>query len=109
MAWLVSDGHVLASLEVAEGWRGRARGLVGREGIEGAMLIRPAKGVHTIGVRFSIDVAYCDGSLQVLEIVTMSPRRIGRPRLAARAVIEAEAGSFHRWGIEPGMSLEVKS
>ena len=108
MAWLVSDGHVLASLEVAEGRHERARGLIGRDAIEGAILLRPARAVHTVGMRFPIDVAYCDGALTVLEIVTMRPRRLGRPRLSARAVVEAEAGSFHRWGIEPGIRLEVK-
>lgn len=109
MAWLVSDGHVLASLEVAEGLRERAKGLIGRDALEGAILLRPARGVHSVGLRFPIDVAYCDGSLNVLEVVTMQPRRVGRPRLGARAVLEAEAGSFHRWGVEPGIRLEVRT
>ena len=109
MAWLVSEGHVLASLEIAKGFRGRSRGLIGRDGIEGALLLRPARSVHTVGMRFPIDVAYCDGSLTVLEITTMAPRRVGRPRLSARAVLEAEAGCLKRWGIEPGMTLEVRA
>ena len=108
MAWLVSDGQVLASLEIAEGFGGRTRGLIGRDGIQGAILLRPARGVHTVRLRFPIDVAYCDDSLKVLETVTMRPRRVGRPRLAARAVLEAEAGCFERWGIVPGIVLEVK-
>jgi len=108
MAWLVSEGHVLASLEVAEGMRERARGLIGRDGVEGALLIRPARAVHTVRMRFTIDVAYCDAAFKVLEVQRMRPQRVGRPRLAARAVLEAEAGSFHRWGIEPGMVLEVR-
>ena len=35
-------------------------GLLGRDGIEGALLLRPARSVHTLGMRFAIDVAFCD-------------------------------------------------
>jgi uncharacterized membrane protein (UPF0127 family) len=108
MSWLVSDGQVLASLEVADGFASRARGLLGRNAIDGALLLRPARGVHTVGMRFPVDVAYCDRSLRVIDVVTMQQHRIGRPRWTARAVLEAQAGSFQRWGIHPGMVLEVR-
>lgn len=107
MPWLLRDGEVLASVEVASGARGRARGLLGRDGIEGAMLLAPAASVHTLGMRFALDVAYCDADLVVLEVVGMARWRVGRPRRAARAVIEAEAGAFERWRLEPGDELEV--
>ena len=109
MAWLVNDARVMASAELAESRVERRRGLLGRDELEGALVLRPCRWVHTIGMRFPIDVAYCDVTMKVLEVVSMQPHRVGRPRLAARAVIEAEAGSFHRWGVEPGMTLEVKA
>ncbi len=59
MAWLVRDGKVLATIEVAESLRSRTRGLLGRDGIDGALLIEPARSIHTVGVHFPIDVAYC--------------------------------------------------
>lgn len=108
MPWLVSDDRVLASLEVADTFRARRRGLLGRDGHHGAILLRPARAVHTLAMRFPIDVAHCDRELTVLRIVTMAPHRIGRPVRGARAVVEAEAGSFDRWGIRPGDRLEVK-
>ncbi|MGI8662186.1 MAG: DUF192 domain-containing protein [Acidimicrobiales bacterium] len=106
--WLVRDGDVLATLEVADSARGRSKGLLGRDGIEGALLLRPARSVHTIGMRFPIDVAFLDGALAVLATVTMRPGRIGMPRLGARAVIEAEAGAFARWSLRVGDQLEIK-
>lgn len=106
--WLVRDGDVLATLEVADSARGRSKGLLGRDGIEGALLLRPARSVHTIGMRFPIDVAFLDGALVVLATVTMRPGRIGMPRLSARAVIEAEAGAFARWSLRVGDQLEIK-
>ena len=108
MAWLVLQDRVLATLEVADSWRARATGVLGRDGLDGALMFRPAHAIHTVGVRFTIDVAYCDRDLRVLEVVTMPPNRIGRPRLRAKVVFEAPERSFERWGVRVGDQLEVR-
>jgi len=109
VAWLIRDGEVLAALEVAEGRWARSRGLLGRDGIDGALLLQPARSVHTVGMRFPIDVAFCDGDLRVVHIVCpMARYRLGVPRIRARMVIEAEAGAFERWRLRPGDQLEIK-
>jgi uncharacterized membrane protein (UPF0127 family) len=108
VAWLLRDGEVLASLEVAGSRRARSRGLLGRDGVDGALLLRPCRSVHTVGMRFPIDVAFCDDELRVLRIVTMPRHRLSRLVWRSRAVIEAEAGAFARWGLRPGDQLEVK-
>jgi uncharacterized membrane protein (UPF0127 family) len=108
MAWLVHEGRVLATLEVPEGHRGRRRGLLGRSGIDGAMLLAPTRSVHTVGMRFPIDAAQCDADLRVLRVVTLPPNRVLRPVRGARAVVEAEAGAFARGSIRPGDCLEVR-
>jgi uncharacterized protein len=108
MAWLVRDGEVLATLEVAESAGARTRGLLGRAGIEGALLLQPARSVHTLGMRFPIDVAYVDRDLNVIRTRAMRPWRLGRIVFKARGVIEAEAGSFARWDLKPGDQLEIK-
>lgn len=105
--WLVRDGEVLASVEVADTMSSRMAGLLGRDGIDGAMLIKPARSVHTFGMKFPMDVAFCDGQLQVLVVRTMVRNRMSLPRLKARCVIEAEAGAFERWGLKVGDRLEV--
>ena len=109
MPWLLRDGEVLASLEVAEDVRTRSRGLMGRPSFDGAILLKPSMQVHTLGMRFAIDVAYLDRDLRVVDIVTdMRPRRLGRPRFGARAVVEAESGCFARWNLRVGDELEVQ-
>ncbi len=108
MAWLLKDGDVLATLEIADGFEARLRGLLGRDGIEGALLLRPARSVHTFGMRFPIDVAYCDRDLRVLDVCSMRRHRMGRPRLRAHCVIEAEEGAFERWKLRPGDELEIR-
>ena len=109
MPWLVADGRVLASVEIADAYRSRAKGLLGRNGIDGALLLRPARSVHSFGMRFPIDVAFCDADLYVLDIVVLRPHRMTLPRWRARAVIEAEAGAFDRWGVHVGDQVEVRS
>ena len=108
MAWLVRDGEVLATVEVAEGSNARSRGLLGRDGIEGAILLQPAKSVHTIGMRFPIDVAHLDHDYVVLRTCTMHRWRLGRVVFKASAVLEAEAGTFAHWELKPGDQLEIK-
>jgi uncharacterized membrane protein (UPF0127 family) len=108
VSWLLRDGEVLASLEVAATRATRRKGLLGRDGIEGALLIEPARSVHTFGMRFPIDVAWCDRQLTVLRTATVVPNRMTRSVLSARSVIEAEAGSFVHWGLSVGDRLERK-
>jgi len=107
--WLLREDEVLATLEVAEDRRSRRKGLLGRDGVEGALLLTKARSVHTLGMRFPIDVAFCDADLRVLRVTTMPRHRIGRPCLKARCVIEAEAGAFAHWELRPGDRLEVKA
>jgi len=109
MPWLVAEDKVVASLEVAASRADRRRGLLGRDGIEGAMILSPARSVHTVRMRFPIDVAHVDAEMVVISVVTMAPWRVGRWRRRSRHVIEAEAGSLRRWGIETGVQIEVKS
>ncbi|MFF8642070.1 DUF192 domain-containing protein [Streptomyces sp. NPDC015345] len=94
-------------LEIAGSARARRRGLLGRAGVTGALLLTPARGVHTVGMRFAVDVAYLDREWRVLSVRTMPPGRIGVPRPRARHVIEAAAGSLAEWGVRRGARIVV--
>jgi uncharacterized protein len=95
-------------LEVAASYRARARGLLGRDGVTGALLLTPASSVHTVGMRFAIDVAYLDRRLTVLAVRTMRPGRLGLPRPRSRHVLEAEAGAMARWGLRAGARVTIR-
>lgn len=94
-------------LTIAASYRARARGLLGRDGLTGALLLTPASGVHTFRMRFAIDVAYLDRRLTVLDVHTLRPGRLGRPRLRSRHVLEAEAGALERWGVRRGVRVVI--
>lgn len=108
MAWLVRDDEVLASLEVARGRAARAKGLLGRDGIDGAILLAPCRSVHTFRMRFPIDVAFLDGDMVVVRTTRLEPNRLTSPCWSSRSVVEAEAGAFASWGLRVGDQLEVR-
>ena len=94
--------------EVAATRGARRRGLLGRDGIDGALVLRPCRQVHTIGMRFTIDVAFCTRDGRVLRVVTMPPGRVSRVVWRARFVVEAAAGSFEDWGVRRGTVVVVR-
>lgn len=103
-------GDVVAAvpLEIATSYRARTRGLLGRDAVDGAVLLTPANSVHTFRMRIPIDVAYLDRHLGVIAVTTMKPGRLGMPRLRARHVVEAEAGVMAGWGLRVGVRVEIE-
>jgi len=96
-------------LEIAASYGTRRRGLLGRTGLDGALLITPCNSVHTFRMGFTIDVAYLDKELKVVHVHTLKRGRMTLPRLRARHVLEAEAGAMERWGVRPGVRLSVET
>ncbi|MDQ0599242.1 uncharacterized membrane protein (UPF0127 family) [Streptomyces canus] len=98
---------VSVPLEIAASYRARTKGLLGRDSVDGAILLSPASGVHTFRMRMPIDVAYLDRHLVVTAVRTMKPGRLGMPRLRSRHVLEAEAGAMAGWGLRAGVRVAV--
>jgi len=98
---------VIDDLEVATTRRSRGRGLLGRDGIDGALWLPGVRSVHTVGMRFVLDVAWLAGDGRVVRVRTLRPGRVSgwMPRTAG--VLEAEAGAFARWGLEVGSVVDV--
>jgi len=109
MGWLVRDGEVLAAVEVAESAAARRRGLMHRDHFDGALVLRPCRNVHTLGMRFPIDVAFCDSEGTVLRTTTLAPWRISPIVRRAAFAIEAEAGAFDRWRLTRGDRVELRA
>lgn len=107
--WLVRDGDVLASVEIPFGRRARARGLIGRSGLDGAMLLRPARSVHSFTMRFDLDVAFINADNVVIQTRQLHRNRLTLPVWRARAVLEAEAGAFGLWDLKIGDELEIRT
>jgi uncharacterized protein len=106
--WLMRNGEVLAAAEVAKTFPQRTKGLLGRDGYAGAFVLPHTSSVHSLGMRFTIDVAFLDRRLVVLDLTELRPWRIALPRVRSRSVLEAERGSFERWGLRIGDELELR-
>jgi uncharacterized membrane protein (UPF0127 family) len=107
--WLVNhDARVLASAELAESRSARRRGLLGRDHMEGALVLRRCRWIHTMGMRFPVDVAYLDDGGVVIKTMQMHRNRVGVPVWRGDQVIEAEAGAFARWGLRVGDVIDVR-
>lgn len=98
---------MLASVEVLDGFLARSKGLLG-PGIDGAVLLRHTRAVHSLGMRFSLDIAFLDADLVVVRTRKLRPFMAAPPCMKARSVLEAEAGAFARWSLQGGDQLEVR-
>ncbi len=106
--WLVRDGEVLASLEIARGRVAKTRGLLGRNSLEGALLIEGARSVHSFSMAFELDVAFLDAENQVIRTLRLHRNRVTFPVWRARSVLEAPAGAFGHWELKVGDIVEIR-
>jgi uncharacterized protein len=91
-------GSLLAGrLGIAATHVGRAVGLLARSGLapgEGLWIV-PSRGVHTLGMRFPIDVVALGEDGIVVDVVpALVPWRIRLPRRGAHGVLELPAGTL---------------
>jgi uncharacterized protein len=103
-----TDGAVVCErCEIPESAFGRARGLLGRSGLEpgGGMLIDRAGSVHTLVMRFAIDVVFLDRDRNVVGVRhRLRPWRVAGARRAV-AALELPAGAAVAVGIQEGDML----
>jgi uncharacterized membrane protein (UPF0127 family) len=97
---LVGEGGLHLEVEVAERRRERMRGLLRRVRLPPGhgLLIPNARSVHSVGMRFPLDVAFLDDDLVVLAVERVPPGRLLAVRRRARHVLECPAGSGPRTG-----------
>jgi uncharacterized protein len=101
-----TTGAVLAARTVrADRFLPRLIGLLGRAGLaqgEG-LLLEPCSSIHTLGMRFPIDVLFLDAEGAVLRALRdVAPWRVPAPVRGARMVLELPAGTLARTGTIDG-------
>ncbi len=104
---------VAADVEVARTVWKRVRGLMGRAARdfpEGkGFWIVPSEGIHTLGMRFPIDVCYLDRNGQIVRAYhRLRPFRFAAVLWRAHSVLELPAGVLLRTSTEVGDTLEIK-
>jgi len=107
----LTKGNVVASrLAVATTWPARRKGLLGRTSLEAGegMLLEPCRSVHTVGMKFPIDIVFLDRARRVVALfANVKPGVLNRSCRKARSTLELPAGSIAAKRIEVGDTLEV--
>ena len=95
-------------VRTAQTFLSRLVGMLGTAAIaegEGLWIV-PCRGVHTLGMRYPIDVAFLDASGIVVGILEgLPPNRVGRTFRGARGALELRAGTLAATGTAPGDQL----
>jgi uncharacterized protein len=105
---LLCDGRAVAPVDVADTSATRRKGLLGTDGVVGALWITRCPSVHMLGMRYPIDVAVVDREGIVLHTKTIQPWTGGTFfRRGASATVEAAAGALEEWGVTMGCRLLV--
>jgi uncharacterized protein len=109
---LVVDGRPVARAEVASTELSRLRGLLGRRGTAGALLLTRCASVHGTGMVFVLDVGLLagdpGGDMTVLRTTVLRPFGLVRKRRGVQHVLEAQRGAFARWGLRTGSQLRIE-
>lgn len=100
-----SKKELASNVAVAYGILKRMKGLIGRERLqEGeALWIKPCKSVHTIGMKFAIDVIFLDKENNIVAVKkNLGPNRLTPIYLRAASVLELPAGTIDASGTKIG-------
>ena len=92
---------------MAESVLERVRGLfaVDIDTVDG-LLIKPCGSVHTLGMRYAIDLVYLDKQRRIIKVVhRLKPWRMSM-RLGADSVAELREGTAKALGLETGHILQ---
>ena len=104
--------YLATRLAIADRHWSRLRGLMGRAPASfsagDGLWILPCKGVHTMGMRFPIDVVYLSRDKVVVHLEQgLPPWRFAPVRLKASSVLELPENTLRATGTTIGDELEI--
>jgi uncharacterized membrane protein (UPF0127 family) len=107
-----TKGTLLASrAEIADCFRKRLVGLLGRSALDpgGALWLLPSNAIHTIGMRFPIDVVMLSSNATVVKVCAgVRPYSVVWPNFQARSVLELPANAIAKSSTAAGDLLKIE-
>ena len=108
------ETFVATEAVVADGYLRRLVGLLGKTKrwarLGAGLWIIPSRGVHTIGMLFSIDLLFLSKDKEVVHLQEyVRPFRISKVTLKAVSVLELPPHTIYRTGTRVGDRLEISS
>jgi uncharacterized membrane protein (UPF0127 family) len=108
---LTKETFLAFRVKVADGVLSRLVGLLGRNSLkpECGIWIVPCNSIHTIGMRFTIDVVLLDKNFKVVGLRELvRPFSITRPNLRAESILELPAHTIFKSRTEVGDQLQIE-
>jgi uncharacterized membrane protein (UPF0127 family) len=107
---LTKNTWLATKVRKADNFITRLVGLLKRRhlGPEEALWLMPSKGIHTIGMKFPIDVVFLNKNCVILAMISgMMPYRISGVHLRAFSILELPNGTIKKSQTEVGDQLEI--
>jgi uncharacterized membrane protein (UPF0127 family) len=104
--------QVATGAQMAQTWKQRLVGLLAHKELRQGqgMWLSPCKSVHTIGMRFPIDVIFLDKNNRIKKLdQAVKPYRICLAKKGAYSVLEVPAGTISKTELKRGDKLVIKS
>ena len=95
-------------IELADGWWGRLKGLLGRDRLEPGegLLLRPCRAIHMLGMRMALDIAFLDSAGRVVAVYpSLEPGGRTRWHGNAREALELPPGTLAASGTRDGDTI----
>jgi uncharacterized membrane protein (UPF0127 family) len=109
---LTKSTEVAAAARLADNPWSRMVGLLGRKRLPDgeALILRPCSSIHTLFMRFPIDIVYVDKEARVLKVVpSLKPFRFSGTLRSGHCTIELPVGTIARSNTDPGDQLTISS
>lgn len=103
------NGQPIVRVKLANSFQSRLVGLLNKNGLpEGeGLLLTPCNSIHTIFMRFCLDLVFLDRERKILKIVeNVRPFRLITPVANCFQVLELAAGSCRKLELKQGMVLD---
>jgi len=88
----------------------RLRGLLGKTRLlpDDGIWLTPSRGIHTIGMLFSVDVIYLDAANRVIHLVeNLAPFRISPIRIRCASILELKSRAIYSSNTQIGDELLI--
>jgi uncharacterized membrane protein (UPF0127 family) len=107
---LTKETWLATKVRKADNFMTRLVGLLKRTtlGPEEALWLMPSKGIHTIGMKFPIDVVFLNKNQLVVGLISaMAPYRLSSVHLRSFSVLELPNGTIKKSRTEVGDQFEI--
>lgn len=102
--------EIAQTVEVADSWIKRLKGLLGRDGLpeDGSFILYPCNSIHTSFMKFDIDVLFVSGDGVIRHLIENMPRFKFSPIIrTSRYVVELPCHTIRETGTSVGDQLNI--